>query len=255
MTSDRRVLITGAAQGIGLAIARAFAGEKSRVHICDIDVDALRAVRESDTSISTSVCDISDRPAVARMMGEAIETLGGLDVLVNNTGIAGPTALTEEIDPDEWDTVLAVNLTGTFNVTRLAIPHLKASGAGVIIVISSIAGKFGYPGRIPYAATKWGLIGFTKTLSMELGEANISVNAILPGAVEGPRLQSVFDAHARATGRTPDDVRQNMLARQSIKRLIEPENIASLALFLATDSGRLISGQAISIDGDAQALG
>lgn len=253
MTSDRRVLITGAAQGIGLAIARAFLAEGAHVHICDINISALDAVRESDPAISTSVCDIANRPEVARMMEEAVTALGGLDVLVNNTGIAGPTANTEEIDPEAWDSTLAVNLTGAFNVTRLAIPYLKAAGAGAIIVISSLAGKFGYPGRNPYATTKWGLIGFTRTLAMELGPANISVNAILPGAVEGPRLQSVFEARAHVIGKTADDVRRQALDIQSIKRFVTPADIAALALFLASDSGRMISGQALSIDGDSQA--
>ena len=178
------MLVTAGAGGIGLSIARAFAADGDRVHICDIDEPALRTAIEAPPAMSGSVCDVSDRASVERMVDEAAQVLGGIDVLVNNAGVAGPTSSVESMDPDDWDRVLAVNLSGTFNVTRLAIPHLKRSEAGVIIVMSSLAGKVGYPNRSPYATTKWGLIGFTKTLSAELGDAGIRVNAILPGALD-----------------------------------------------------------------------
>jgi len=172
--------------------------------------------------------------------------------LVNNAGISGPTAPVETMDPDAWEAVLRVNLIGTFNVTRLSIPHLKQSGSGVIIIMSSLAGRVGYPDRSPYATTKWGLIGLTKTLSIELGEAGIRVNAILPGAVEGPRLQHVFEGRASASGKSIAEVTEEALANQSIKRFVDPRDIAALALFLASDSARSISGQMIPIDGDSQ---
>jgi NAD(P)-dependent dehydrogenase (short-subunit alcohol dehydrogenase family) len=134
-------------------------------------------------------------------------------------------------------------LTYTFNVTRLSIPHLKQSGSGVIIIImSSLAGRVGYPDRSPYATTKWGLIGLTKTLSIELGEAGIRVNAILPGAVEDPRLQHVFEGRVRTSGKSIAEVTKEALANQSIKRFVDPRDIAALTLFLASDSARSISG-------------
>jgi enoyl-ACP reductase-like protein len=141
-----------------------------------------------------------------------------------------------------------------FNVTRLSIPYLKQSGSGVIIIMSSLAGRFGYPDRSPYATTKWGLIGLTKTLSIELGEADIRVNAILPGAVEGPRLQHVFEGRASASGKSIAEVTKEALANQSIKRFVDPRDIAALAMFLASDSARSISGQMIPIDGDSQTI-
>jgi NAD(P)-dependent dehydrogenase (short-subunit alcohol dehydrogenase family) len=255
MVSGRRVLITAGAGGIGLAIAKAFVAEGAKVHICDIDREALRVVTEVEPSITSTICDVSDRSAVERLVSEAVGTLGGIDALVNNAGISGPTAPLETMDPDAWEAVLRVNLTGTFNVTRLAIPYLKQSGNGAIIIMSSLAGKFGYRNRSPYSTTKWGLIGLTRTLSLELGDAGVRVNAILPGAVEGERIQQVFEGRARVSGKSLDEVAAEALANQSIKRFVDPEDIAALAVFLASDRGRSISGQAISIDGDSQWAG
>jgi NAD(P)-dependent dehydrogenase (short-subunit alcohol dehydrogenase family) len=156
------------------------------------------------------------------------------------------------MDPDAWENVLRVNLTGTFIVTQLAIRHLKKSAAGSIVVMSSLAGRFGYPNRSPYATTKWGLIGFTKTLSRELGEFGIRVNAILPGAVAGPRSHQVFEGRASVSGRTAAQEEAAALANQSMKRIVDPADIAALAVFLASNAGRSISGQMIPIDGDSQ---
>jgi NAD(P)-dependent dehydrogenase (short-subunit alcohol dehydrogenase family) len=255
MHTGKRVLITAAASGIGLAIARGFVAQGAKVHVCDINEDALRSLKQSDPSITSTVCDVSDRSSVERLIIDATNNLGGLDVLVNNAGISGPTAPVETMDPDAWEAVLRVNLTGTFNVTRLSIPYLKQAGSGVIIIMSSLGGRVGYPDRSPYATTKWGLIGLTKTLSIELGEAGIRVNAILPGAVDGPRLQHVFEGRASASGKSIAEVTKEALANQSIKRFVDPGDIAALALFLASDSGRSISGQTIPIDGDSQTAG
>lgn len=250
--SPQRVLVTAAAGGIGRAVTLAFAAAGARVHACDIDEAALKALRDDARGITTSVCDIADRAAVQRMVREATDALGGLDVLVNNAGIAGPAASVETMDPDAWDAVLRINLTGTFTVTQAAIPHLKRSAAGSIIVMSSLAGRFGYPNRSPYSTTKWGLIGFTKTLSRELGEFGIRVNAMLPGAVEGPRLQQVFAGRASVSGRTVAQEEAAALANQSLKRFVDPADIAAVAVFLASPAARSISGQMIPIDGDSQ---
>jgi NAD(P)-dependent dehydrogenase (short-subunit alcohol dehydrogenase family) len=245
-------VVTAGAGGIGAAIAGAFAAAGARVHVCDVDEDALRALTEQRSEITASVCDVSDRSSVQRFVAEAAASLGGIDVLVNNAGIAGPTARLEDIEPDAWERVLAVNLTGTFHVTRLVIPHLRRSDAGVILMMSSLAGRVGYPQRSPYAVSKWGLIGLTKTLAMELGDAGIRVNAILPGAVAGPRLRSVLEGRAQASGERLEDVTAAALANQSIKEFVHPEDIGALAVFLASDSARLVSGQTFPIDGDSQ---
>jgi NAD(P)-dependent dehydrogenase (short-subunit alcohol dehydrogenase family) len=154
--------------------------------------------------------------------------------------------------PDDWDKVVAVNLTAMFDVTRLAIPHLKQSAAGVIINMSSVAGRYGFANRSPYAATKWGVIGFTKTLAIELGEWGIRANAIAPGAVEGDRIERVFAGRSQITGKSMDEVRDAAMAEQSIKTMIDPKNIAALAVFLASDAAKSISGQVLPIDNDRQ---
>lgn len=246
------VLVTAGASGIGREIVRAFAAQGATVFVCDIDAEGLDSLAREIPGLTTMVCDMSKREEIEQMVAFGVRALGGLDVLVNNAGIAGPTAPVEEVAPDEWERVVQVNLNGTFNVTRLAIRHLKQSPAGVIINISSVAGRFGYPNRSPYAATKWALIGLTKTLSMELGEYGIRANAILPGAVEGTRIQKVFEARAQLSGRTVEDVKSASMMNQSIKTLVDPRDIAALAVFLASDHGKSISGQMLPIDGDMQ---
>lgn len=249
----QRVLITAGASGIGQAIARAFAANGAKVFVCDIDAKGLDALAREIPGVATGVCDISNREAIGRMVASGVGALGGLDVLVNNAGISGPTAPVDEVDPDAWEKVVQVNLIGTFHVTRLAIPHLKKSPAGVIITMSSVAGRFGYANRSAYSATKWGLIGFTKTLSIELGEHGIRANAILPGAVEGPRIQRVLEGRAKESGRSVEEEKDAALATQSLKRFVDLRDIAALALFLASDAGKSISGQMLPIDNDAQA--
>ena len=149
MNNGRGVVVTAGAGGIGLAIAKAFAADGDRVHICDINEQALKQVTDAEPLITAAVCDVSDRSSVEAFVAEAAHTLGGIDVLVNNAGISGPTAPVEEMDPEQWEKTLAVNLTGTFNVTRCSIPHLKKSGTGVILIMSSVGGRFGYPDRSP----------------------------------------------------------------------------------------------------------
>ncbi|WP_323754187.1 SDR family oxidoreductase [Marinobacter sp.] len=250
--SELKVLVTAGAGGIGRAIAEAFSATGALVAVCDIDVEGLKQLERELPDLMTVQCDVADVSSVERMIDQVTEQLGGLDVLINNAGIAGVTAPAGELCLRDWEKVLRVNLTGTFDVTRCALPYLKAAGSGAIVNMSSVAGRFGYPNRIAYSTTKWGLIGFTKTLAIELGEFNITVNAILPGAVDGPRFQSVLEGRAKVSGRTVDEETQAALASQSIKRLVDPRHIADLAVFLASDSGRSISGQMLPIDCDMQ---
>jgi len=249
---SQRVLVTAGASGIGREIARAFVANGASVFVCDIDPKSLTALAADITGVKTGLCDVSKRADVERMVSECVHALGGLDVLVNNAGIAGPTAPVEELDPDEWEKVMQVDLTGTFNVTRLSIPHLKKSSAGVIINMSSVAGRFGYANRSPYSTAKWGLIGFTKTLSIELGGFGIRANAILPGAVDGPRIQRVFDGRAKVSGKPIEQIKTEAMAVQSLKRFVDPKDIAALAVFLASDAAKSISGQMLPIDNDMQ---
>ena len=250
---QKRVLVTAGANGIGLAIAKAFAANGDRVHIADINADAVEAVTSEYENITGSVANVSDPAAVDALFDDVRAQLGGLDVLVNNAGIAGPTVPVEEFPADAWASVISVNLTGTFLITQRAIPLLKQSDAGTIVTMSSLAGRFGYPNRVAYSTTKWGLVGFAKTLAMELGEFGITSNTIHPGAVEGPRIVSVMQGRAAASGRTVEQEMQSALANQSIKQFVDPADIAALVLFLAGPNARSISGQMFPIDGDSKA--
>ena len=248
----QRVLITAGAQGIGREFARAFAANGAKVFICDIDLKSLDALAKEIPELIVRPCDMASRAQIERMVPEAVQALGGLDVLINNAGIAGLTLPVEQYPPDDWDKVIAVNLTAMFDVSRLAIPHLKQSKAGVIINMASIAGRFGFQNRSPYAATKWAVIGFTKTLAIELGQWGIRANAIAPGAVAGDRIERVFAGRAQIGGKTLDEVRAQAMAEQSIKAIVDPKDIAQLAVFLASDAAKSISGQVMPIDNDRQ---
>jgi NAD(P)-dependent dehydrogenase (short-subunit alcohol dehydrogenase family) len=253
MSKARRVVVTAGGGGIGLIIAQAFVAAGDRVHVCDVDADAIERVTRDNPGITGTVCDVADRAAVERFVEEAVDALGGIDVLINNAGISGPTTSVEGLDPDEWDTVLAINLTGPFNVTRLAIPHLKKSDAGVVIMMSSVGGRFGYANRSTYATTKRALIALAETLALELGDDGIRVNTIAPGAVSGPRMDGVLRARAAATGRDLNDVLTDALGIQAIKRFADPRDIAALAVFLAGEHATTITGQTFAIDGGAKA--
>jgi len=248
----QRVLITAGAAGIGREFARAFAANGAKVFVCDIDEASLTALAKEIPGLTARRFDMAKRAEIERMVPEAVATLGGLDVLINNAGIAGMTLPVEQYPPDDWDKVIAVNLTAMFDVTRLAIPHLKQSKVGCIINMSSIAGRYGFANRSPYAATKWAVIGFTKTLAIELGEWGIRANAIAPGAVAGDRIVRVFQGRAQLSGKSMEEVKAAAMAEQSIKELIDPKDIAQLAVFLASDAGKSISGQVIPIDNDRQ---
>jgi NAD(P)-dependent dehydrogenase (short-subunit alcohol dehydrogenase family) len=248
----RRVLVTAGASGIGKEIARAFAANGATVCVCDIDAKALERTANDIPGLKTIVCDVSKRQEIERMVAASVEELGGLDVLVNNAGISGPTAPVELVDPEQWEAVMTVDVIGTFHVTRLSIPHLKKSDAGSIVVMSSLGGRFGYPNRSAYCTAKMGLIGFAKTLSRELGQFNIRVNAIAPGAVGGDRIERVLQGRADAEHKTLEEEKEAAMSIQSLKRFVDPKDIAALVLFLTSDAGKSISGQVLPIDNDAQ---
>ncbi|SDW69584.1 SDR family oxidoreductase [Litoreibacter albidus] len=245
-----RVIVTAGASGIGRAIADAFRSEGAVVTVCDVDEAALATVE----GMAAAKVDVADRDAVAAFMAQSIEAMGGLDCLVNNAGIAGPTGGVEDIAPDGWDDTLAVCLTSQFNTTRCAVDALKASGNASILNLSSLAGRVGFAMRSPYAAAKWGVIGFTKSLALELGPHGIRANAILPGLVAGDRQRRVLEAKSQRLGQTFEETEAQAFSHVSIKEYVTPQQIADQCLFLASYRGRTTSGQAISICGDTQKL-
>ena len=246
-----RVLVTAGASGIGLAIAQTFLEHGARVHVCDVDERALKALPAKITQSRADVANVTD---VDRLFLDVERELGGLDVLVNNAGIAGPTAKVEDIRPQDWDRCIAVDLNGMFYCTRKAMPLIKASGGGSIINLSSIAGRFGFAMRTPYSAAKWAVVGFTQSLAVEAGPDKVRVNCIQPGIVEGERVDRIVAAKAEALGVSPEAVLAGMVEGISLKTTVTAQDIANTALFLATDPGRHISGQAISVCGGARYL-
>jgi NAD(P)-dependent dehydrogenase (short-subunit alcohol dehydrogenase family) len=249
-----RVLVTAGAAGIGRAITQTFVDHGARVHICDVDAAALATAQREIPSVTQTVADVARPADVERLFDDAKRALGGLDVLVNNAGIAGPTAKVEEISPQDWDHCIAVDLNGMFYCTRLAMPLIKSAGGGSIINLSSAAGRLGFPRRTPYAAAKWAVVGFTKSLAMEAGPDKVRVNCIQPGLVAGERIDRVLDARARAKGIAFEEEREESLQAVSLRTFVTAQDIANMALFLATEAGRHITGQALAVCGDVQVL-
>ena len=252
--AGKRVLVTAGGAGIGRGIAAAFLAQGARVWICDIDAEALAATKDAHPELGGSRTDVAHEGAVAAMFVAIEQTFGGLDVLVNNAGTAGPTGPIETLDPADWRRCVAFNLDGAFLCARRAVPLLKAAGGGAIINISSTAGLMGYPLRTPYASAKWAVIGLTRSLAIELGPFGIRVNAICPGSVEGARMGRVIEAEAAARGVSEEEVRQGYVRTTSLRSFILPEHIAAMALLLCSDLGASISGQAIAVDGNTETL-
>jgi NAD(P)-dependent dehydrogenase (short-subunit alcohol dehydrogenase family) len=252
---DLRVMVSAGAAGIGLEIARSFVREGAKVHVCDVDGEALGHLAKSDPSLTASACDVSDRDQVQRFFAEGLAALGGLDCLVNNAGIAGPTGRVEEIDPAAWDHCIGIDLTGQFNCVRLAVPHLRKSANASILNVSSLAGRLGFALRTPYAAAKWGVIGLTRSLAVELGEDKIRVNALLPGVVAGERQKRVLTAKSKALGITFEEMEERVFSFTSIKEYVTPQQLADLVVFVASPRGKTISGQSLSVCGDTNMLG
>ena len=175
-------------------------------------------------------------------------------MLVNNAGIAGPTARVEDIRPEDWDRCIAVDLNGMFYCTRKAMPMIKAAGGGSIINLSSAAGRLAFPMRTPYSAAKWAVVGFTQSLAAEAGPEKVRVNCIQPGVVEGERIERVIEAKAKGLGVDKEEVRRRLLEGVSMHTTVTAQDIANMALFLASDAGKHISGQALSVCGGARYL-
>jgi len=246
-----RVLVTAGAAGIGRVIAQTFLDHGARVHVCDVDEKALSQVPKS---ITWTKADVADVAQVEKLFEDVKRTLGGLDVLVNNAGVAGPTAKVEDIDPKDWDRTIAVDVNGMFYCTRKGMPMIKAAGGGSIINLSSAAGRLAFPMRTPYSFAKFGVVGFTESLAAEAGPDKVRVNCIQPGVVEGERIERVISAKAKQLHVSENEIRNRMLEGVSMHTTVTAQDIANTALFLATDGGKHISGQAISVCGGARYL-
>ena len=248
------VVIIAGASGIGKEIAAAYDRENCRVFVCDISDDFIKTFKNDYSNIFIKKTDVSVYDDVAGFFKQVKKEEHSIDVLVNCAGIAGPTAVLEDIDPDDWDHTIRVNLNGMFYCLKEAIPLLKKSEYPSIINIASSASFFGFPLRSPNTAAKWAVIGLTKTLAMELGSEGIRVNAICPGSVRGNRINRVIEADALEQKKTVEEIEKLYLSQVSMKTFVEPEDVSNLAMFLSSDLGRYISGQAIGLDGHTEGL-
>ena len=252
MDQPQRVLVSAGASGIGASIAERFRADGAKVSICDRDEAAVRLAVQTDPALHAVVGDVADADDTERWVDDVVDRWGGVDVLVNNAGVAGPTARVEEVDPGAWRDCLAVNIDSHFLMTRLVVPHMKRQQSGAIVSISSTAGLFGYGMRTPYAASKWAVIGFTKSLAIELGPFGIRANVVAPGAVEGPRMDRVIEAEAAQRGVSADVVQREYVESQSIPRFVKPSEIADMCAFLASSDASMVNGQVIAVDGNTE---
>jgi len=245
----QRVIITAGASGIGLKIAAAMHAAGAQVWIGDIAEAELKAAKTMLPGIGATLCDVSDDAQCRALVAAATDAMGGLDILVNNAGIAGPAATVEEMDPEAWRRCFDVNVNGQFYMAKASIPHIKKNASGSIICMASVAGKYAFGLRSPYAASKAAVISLARALSVELGPHQIRVNAIAPGVVAGDRIRRVFTDRAETRGVTYDEMEAIALRAVSMKTMVEPEEIADLVMYLTGPSGRAISGQVMQICG------
>ena len=250
--TGERAVVTGAGSGIGRVIAEALLDSGARVCVCDSSATALAECRRLLPAVHTLLADVSDARRTAEMFAEVASTFGGLDVLVNNAGIAGPVSRVEELPPEEIERIMSVNVGGMFNCARGAIPLLRAAGGGSIVNISSVAGRVGYSMRSAYSTSKWAVVGLTKSLAAELGPDNIRVNAIMPGVVEGERHAKLYRAKAASLGITYQEAEERFFDQVSLRRNVTPRDIAAAVVFFCSPAAYSVSGQALGVCGDIQ---
>lgn len=249
-----RVLVTGGAGGIGLAIARHFAQLGASVHACDVDVERLHAQQSVDQKITFSEADVADARDVEALFSRVSAQMGGLDILVNNAAITGPFGPVESLSPEDWARTISVNLVGQFHCVKFAVPLLRSAGGGSIVNVSSVAGRLGYPLRTAYASSKWGIIGLTQSLAMELGPDNIRVNAILPGIVSNERQRRQQAAQAARFGISDESMETRYVQNISLRRKVSEAEVAELIAFVCSPAGRSISGQSLGICGNVETM-
>lgn len=248
-----RVIITAAGSGIGAATARRFADLGASVWVCDLDPAALDSVR-SPGRIDGMVADVGDSTAVDAFVRAGLETLGGIDVLINNAGVAGPAGFAHELDAEDITRTFDLNVTSMFRTLHLVVPAMIEQRSGLIVNISSTAGQYGFAHRSPYTASKWAVIGLTKTLAVELGAHGIRANAVCPGSVAGPRMDHVIELEAEASGRSTAEVRAGFERQVSMRTFVDADDIAATIAYLASPLARFVSGQVIAVDGNTETM-
>ena len=241
---NKQIIISAAAEGIGWSIARECLLNGAFVYVSDKNKEALDKISKHYLYEKQLFLDIN----------KIKDKVDNIDALVNNVGIAGPTGKLEDLNTNDWKETIDININSHFYYTKYAIPLLKKNNGGSIINLSSTAGLFGFPLRIPYAASKWAVIGMTKSLAMELGEFNVRVNAICPGSVYGDRMQRVIEAKAKLLEVTQDNLQKDYESMISLKTFVDKEDIANMAVFLLSQEAHKISGQVMTVDGNTERM-
>ena len=249
-----KIVITAGASGIGSEIAMILSQADAKVIICDKDQEVLDQFSKNNPEIITLKTDVSREEEVASFFNEIKDHFGEINALINNAGIAGPSAKLEDTNFNDWKNTLSVNLNGTFLSTKSAIPLLRSAGGGSIINIGSTSSFMGTPLRSSYSATKWGLIGLTKTWAMEYGEDNIRINTICPSSVNGERIEQVIEREAKYRSVSPEEIKAAYLSQTSMKTFIDAEEIAGMIVYLLSPLARKITGQMLAIDGHTESL-
>lgn len=251
---SQRVVITGGASGIGLTLARRFAERGDRVALCDADAAAVAQVQADHPDMLARQADVTDEAQMQAFFDEVEAAFEGVDVLCANAGTGGPAGRIEDLDYGAWQACIGVNLNGAFLASRWAARLMREQGSGLILFTTSTSGFHGVPHRSPYVAAKWGLVGMTKTLAMELGPAGVRVNAIAPGAVEGARMERVVQMEAKASGLSEEEVRAIYVKGTSLRTWVTADDLADMALFLASPAAGKVSGQVLAVDGHTESM-
>lgn len=252
---DQVAIVTGAGRGIGRAIALEFVKEGAAVSLVQRGEEELRQVAKEVEALGGKCLvlplSVAREDHVEQMVQKTVDAFGTVDIMVNNAGIAGPTAMAIDISPQQWNEVIAINLTGPWLCSRAVLKIMMPKRRGRIINISSAAAKIPLARRTPYCATKAGLCGMTRALAQELGPYNINVNSILPGATGGRRINEVIEARAKAEGVSFDTMYKQYVSMAPLQRMVEGEDIAKMALYLASEDGHNITGQSINVTAGA----
>ena len=248
----QRIIVTAGASGIGLAVAQNFLAQGARVFICDVSQGMLDKSISQHPGLQGGIADVGNPQQVETFFANAISEMGGVDVLINNAGIGGPRGQIEDISYTDWDDSIRINLSGMFYCVKQVIPAMKQQGNGSIINISTISAKTGLPGRLPYVASKVGVLGFSHNLARELGSFNIRCNTILPGLMDNSRGRLLVEKLANAKNISVEEGEQEYLRYISMRAWIQPSEIAAMALFLTSDEAKHITAQEIAVDGNLE---
>ena len=252
---NKKIIISAGASGIGWATAKICLSRGAFVYICDLDLKALNKIKKHSSNnkrLFSYNYDASNEEEVSNFFNQIKKKTKNIDALINNVGVAGPTGSLEKLNSEDWENTLHTDVNSHFYFTKKAIPLIKKSKNGSIINISSTAGILGFPLRSPYAASKWAIIGITKTLAMELGKFNIRVNAVCPGTIKGDRMKRVIRDKAKFTKISRKSIEKDFISMSSMKQWILEDDVGKMCAFLISDDSSKVSGQVISVDGNTE---